>query len=361
MLEDVIVTGRSGILLTGERALMDVQDDELTRRPHDLSVDPMVAAGDANGLLLLEPADRDALPRVPEAVWLGGVHSVAFGHWIIEFLPKVLAFLGREGFERVALLVDARMPPQHLEAVRLFAGEANPVIVLEGHESIRVERLWVASALAYLPVGPLPAPPGPRTRIGLDDAGFRRLIGQVAPTLERHRHDGRAGAPVPRAQALPAPPPRERRRDRGTALGGRLRGPRLRRAVLLRAAAPRPRRRVDHRAERLGVAHRHLRATRPPHRGAHPIGPSDVGWLAQASRALDIELTALVGETVNEHSRYRWMSDYRIHPALLDAYLETSRPGASDEAATAPRATPATICIWTDEAAPSVPDVRVRR
>ena len=206
LLSDVVVSARSGLLLAGDRALMDVQDDELSRRPHDLSVDPLIVAADADGLLLLEPADRDALPRVPEAVWLGGVHSVAFGHWIIEFLPKVFALMERPGFGEAPLLVDARMPDQHLEAVRLFAGSGNPIIVLGDHESVRVERLWVASALSYLPVGPMPASTERRIRIGLDDVGFRRLMDRNAPTLDAIDTSG-----APRRLYLPRRPGQHRR------------------------------------------------------------------------------------------------------------------------------------------------------
>ena len=178
VLEDVVVTGRSGILLSGDRALMDVQEDELTSTPHDLVDDPIVAADQGNEVLLLEPSDRDALRRVPEAVWMTGVNSFAFGHWIIEYLPKVWALMEREGFGTVPILVDARLPAQHLESMRLFAGGSNPLIVLEGAEAVLVDRLWVASAAGYIAAGP------EHTRLGMDDEGFPRLMDRIRPTLQ---------------------------------------------------------------------------------------------------------------------------------------------------------------------------------
>jgi capsular polysaccharide biosynthesis protein len=321
VLRDVVVTARSGILLTGDRALMDVQDDELSRRPHDLSVDPLVAAADGDALLLLEPADRDALPKMPEAVWLGGVHSVAFGHWIIEFLPKVWALMDRPGFGSVPLLVDARMPDQHLEAVRLFAGTTNPVRVLGDHESVRVERLWVASALSYLPVGPLPAPHGARTRIGLDDTGFRRLLDRVAPTL-----DALADPASPRRLHLKRRPGQHRRLVDAEAVEGQLAAagftsvdfgslPFTEQVRLVRGA--------EWVVGPSGSALLNAIFGRPGLRVGALLPPflRDVGWLAQASRALGIELTAIVGEVVQEHPTYRWMSDYRIDRGELAAYL----------------------------------------
>ncbi len=322
---------------------------------------PLIASGDADAVLLLEPADRDALRRVPEAIWLGGVHSVAFGHWILEFLPKVWALMTRPGFKHVPLIVDARRPPQHLEAVRLFTGGVNPVVVHEAHDCVRVERLWVASAPTYLPVGPLPAPPGPRTRVGLDDAGFARLLARIGPTLEAIDTTG-----TPSRLYLTRNPSQHRRVTDAHELEARLADagfeshdfgelPFVEQLRLIRGA--------DWIIGPAGSSMENVIFGRPGVRvGVFvPSGPEDVGWLAQECRALGIELTAIVGQIVEEHRSYRWMSDYRIDPSLLAAYLETSSPGASDQAATAPRATPATIRIWTDEAAASVSGVRVRR
>jgi capsular polysaccharide biosynthesis protein len=58
-----------------------------------------------------------------------------------------------------------------------------------------------------------------------------------------------------------------------------------------------------------------------------PRGPEDLSWLTQRCRPLGIELTAIVGEIVEEHARYRWMSDYRIDATVLETYLATASPG----------------------------------
>ena len=323
ILSDVVVSARSGILLAGERALMDVQDDELGRRPHDLSVDPLVAASDGAELLLLEPRDRDALSRLPEAVWLGGVHSVAFGHWIIEYLPKVWALMERAGFGDVPLLIDARMPDQHLDAVRLFAGNGNPVVVLGDHESVRVERLWVASALSYLPVGPLPAPPGPRMRIGLDDAGFRRLMDRLAPTL-----DALDTVDAPERLYLTRRPGQHRRLVDADAVEALLREAGFEAIEFGSLPFAEQVRLVRGASWIVGPSGSALLTAifgRPGLRVGALMPPflRDVGWLAQASRPLGIELTAIVGEVADEHPTYRWMSDYRIDPAELAAYLDS--------------------------------------
>ena len=92
ILDDVIVHARSAVLLAGDRALLDVQDDVLRRLPVDLGVDPIVVTGTPDELVILEPLE--GIEVMAEAVWLTGVYSPAFGHWMVEFLPKIWALTG---------------------------------------------------------------------------------------------------------------------------------------------------------------------------------------------------------------------------------------------------------------------------
>lgn len=327
ILEDTVVTARSNVLLAGDRALLDVQDDELLRRPHDLAVDPIVAWGGPEEVITVEPADRGSLRSIPEAVWLSGVHSPAFGHWIMEFLPRVWALMARPGFGDLPIIIDERMPSQHVEALRVFAGETNPLIVLKDHESVRVSRLWVSSNLVYLPVGPLPAATGARrTRNGLDDAGFLRLLEPVRPVLEAIGTEG-----TPKRIYLTRKPWQHRRLVNGPVVEELLAGHGFvtydfadlgfREQVRLVRGA-------DHVVAAGGSSSLTTIFGRPGLRVAVLAPPhySDTGWLTQACRALGHELTVLVGSLANEHPSYRWMSDYEIDPAELAAYLAGTRP-----------------------------------
>ena len=60
---------------------------------------------------------------------LVGVNSYNFGHLLGEFLPKLLALRGRPGFGSVPILVDEQMPPQHREAIELFAERGQSIVV----------------------------------------------------------------------------------------------------------------------------------------------------------------------------------------------------------------------------------------
>ena len=59
-LEDVVVTGKSNVLLAPDHALHDVQGDELTRIPVDLRVDPLVSEFDGRTAIVSAPTT--ALP-----------------------------------------------------------------------------------------------------------------------------------------------------------------------------------------------------------------------------------------------------------------------------------------------------------
>ncbi|CAN5790518.1 hypothetical protein BH23CHL8_BH23CHL8_09900 [soil metagenome] len=309
ILEDVVVPARSGILLTAGRALLDIQEDELVRRPVDLSIDPVVVAGGSDEVLIIEPAERDELRTLPEAIWLTGVHTPAYGHWIMEFLPKLWALLERPGFAEVPILIDDRMPAQHVEAIRLFAGDANPLIVLQDQESARVRRLWVCSALVYLPVGPLPSGGRKRVRNGVDDEGFRRLLERIRPVLEAI--DTQA---APRHVYLARKPSQHRRLVNAEAIQEQLEGQGFQK-VDFGELAFREQLRIIRGAEQVVAAGGSALLTTvfgPPGQRIGVMMPpfyGDIGWLTQACRALGHELSVLVGELANEHPRYRWMSD----------------------------------------------------
>ena len=59
----------------------------------------------------------------------------------------------------------------------------------------------------------------------------------------------------------------------------------------------------------------------------------EVGFLMHTSRALDHEITVLLGRIVRPHPEYSWQSDYEIDPAALSEVLAEapSRAAADDE------------------------------
>jgi Glycosyltransferase 61 len=159
-----------------------VQGDELGRDP-DLAVDPLVVARDGDHVFVTQARHRDRLERLPEAVWLTGVHASGFGHLLVEFLPKLWALMERPGFDTVPILIDEGMPAQHEEAVRLFVDRSQPIVTLRRHQHVRVDRLWVASQIVYLATGPRPGAARPPKGRALHREGLRRLLGRAHAAL----------------------------------------------------------------------------------------------------------------------------------------------------------------------------------
>jgi tetratricopeptide (TPR) repeat protein len=180
LLADVVVSGKSSVLLAGGRALLDAQPDELQKLAVNLEVDPIVIAA-ANGAVTMLADNSPAPAELAEALSLIGVHSYAFGHWIGEFLPKIWACLDWPEFASIPILIDERMPPQHKEALQIFVGPEHPLVVLRLYESVRVKKLWICSTIYYSPIGPhgTPAP----DLFCLDTSAMAALIRGVSGRL----------------------------------------------------------------------------------------------------------------------------------------------------------------------------------
>ena len=112
---DAQIRGRSGIVLFQGDALVDFEGLEYERLDDNPEYDPGVMASDADTLWMMEPDVVDV--QVEEAFMLSGNHTVDFGHWMAEYLPKyalaVLAGLP----PTTPILVDQNIPPTMLEAL----------------------------------------------------------------------------------------------------------------------------------------------------------------------------------------------------------------------------------------------------
>ena len=97
VLEDVIVSSKSNLLLAGDRALLDYQAELEGSVPLNLDVDPIALAPSDDSITAVIGRGAVSEPELEEAFPLVGVHSDNYGHWLLEFLPKVLACRDRPG------------------------------------------------------------------------------------------------------------------------------------------------------------------------------------------------------------------------------------------------------------------------
>jgi capsular polysaccharide biosynthesis protein len=326
-LTDVVVANQSSFILRGDDALLDVEDDELERFELNLDVDPLVFGPDAGGATFLVPRAADTTPALERALSLTGVSSLNFGHWLLEYLPKVFACLGRPGFASVPILIDSQMPRQHREALELFIGLDHPVVELQAREARRVDELWACSAVTYLPLGPKPRQDPvddvvvASRVLTIDADAFAALLARVSP-------------------GLPSV--------------GDKKGPKR----IYLARTDRQRRRIENRDEVEGWFAAHgfailnfgeldFREQLELVRGADVVvGPDgsstfitffarqgtrigmlsnafaeDNEWYALVCQALGQSLLILTGDVREQHPQYRDFSDYRIDVGLLPEFV----------------------------------------
>jgi hypothetical protein len=180
VLEDVVVSSKSNFLIAGGRALLDYQDDELERAPLDLYVDPIVFGADRGSVTVMVEGGAVSAPPLERAFPLVGVNSRNFGHWLIEFLPKVWATLERPGFDSVPILIDEQLHPELRPALEFFVGRGHPIIVLKRGQAVRVKQLWTCTAVTYFPFSGAAGRPDVQT---IDGEAFADLIGKLQPKL----------------------------------------------------------------------------------------------------------------------------------------------------------------------------------
>lgn len=173
------VTGKSYAILRDDRAIIDARPEELAWMPVDLCADSVIAGVDGDHVVTLE--DPAPAAHLSTAFSLLGEHSGAFGHWMLEFLPRLWCAMADPGFAGTTVLVDAQMPAQHHQALRWFVGPDHPVRVVRPGEAIRVDRLLTATGAVYMPIAPLPPAIAPPDSLRVDGPAFARILGAAMP------------------------------------------------------------------------------------------------------------------------------------------------------------------------------------
>lgn len=87
--------------------------------------------------------------EIEGGIFLSGLFSNAYGHWLPEFLPKLQFLKQHPDFDNLPLIVDAHMPQSHFE--HLCRLSSRPLIRLQANESLICKRLLVAPSPTFLP------------------------------------------------------------------------------------------------------------------------------------------------------------------------------------------------------------------
>ena len=152
-LKDARIFSNSSIILTSDgTAISETGGHPKFGRYIDFIYETVVLAQQP-GNLLLNFSDF-SIREVEAGIFLSGLASKAFGHWLPEFLPKLQFLQQHPDFTAMPLIVDADMPQSHFDHLRRLAD--NPLILLQANESILCRRLLVAPSPAFLPVEMFP-------------------------------------------------------------------------------------------------------------------------------------------------------------------------------------------------------------
>lgn len=149
---DARVRGRSGVIETGETALLDYQEFESARTGDQLDFDPAVFQATDETAWIIAPSNDEHEIELDEAFSLLGPHTDGFGHWLWEYLPKYIAAIHSHALPLVPVLIDADMPSTHRRSLEVMLVEDVPIIELPAFATARVRRLWCAPSQMYVPV-----------------------------------------------------------------------------------------------------------------------------------------------------------------------------------------------------------------
>jgi hypothetical protein len=146
--EDVTALGGTNVI---------VRDNSAFHHP-EFKPQRDVCVAERFGAIVVKPKEgiimHDLFPEnavVNEAVSLLGQSAGNYAHFLTEVLPR-LAVINQHGkFAQLPLLIDGWMHPNHIELIRLLAGDGRRLIKVNVHNPVSVARLIDVSTVSYAP------------------------------------------------------------------------------------------------------------------------------------------------------------------------------------------------------------------
>lgn len=180
-LDGVRLRGRSSLLLHGDRLLIDAEPEEFAALPDNPEYDPGVLHAAGTRLWTMEATAPQL--RVDEAFLLSGSHSVDFGHWITEYLPRYAMAVAAGLPPGTPVLVDAIVPGTILDALPALLPPGSSVLRIPHLGSVDVGRLWCASNPIYSGFYPTLWTPGTWATIGSAPTRLAWMVRELARLL----------------------------------------------------------------------------------------------------------------------------------------------------------------------------------
>lgn len=177
-INNVRIFGQSGIILTADGcALSDIGGHPQFGQAVSFAYDPIVLTQHAGKALL--DLSKHQTREIESGIFMSGLASNAFGHWLPEFLPKLQFLQKHPDYDQLPVIVDANMPQSHIDHLRRLC--SNPLIELQANECLLCHRLLVAPSPAFSPVELYPNDISVREMPGLSLRAMRFLQGGTHP------------------------------------------------------------------------------------------------------------------------------------------------------------------------------------
>ncbi|MBP1178534.1 DUF563 domain-containing protein [Methylobacterium sp. PvR107] len=157
--KDCLTFPRSNIVLQGNRLIYDLAAHPLSGIA-DIKdgVNPdqvMTAVYGAGRALVEEPAETQSLDA---GLMLFGLQSKNYGHWLLEFVPRMLWFNDRACPSDFPICIDDHMPDSHRQIVELLDERGRQILPLPARAA-RFRELGVAPVPTFFPFDSRPGVP----------------------------------------------------------------------------------------------------------------------------------------------------------------------------------------------------------
>ncbi|MDE4915355.1 glycosyltransferase family 61 protein [Methylobacterium sp. 092160098-2] len=157
--EDCLTFPRSNIVLQGNRLIYDLAahpDSSIADIKDGSNADQIMTAVYGGGRALVEePAEART---IESGLMMFGLQSRNYGHWLLEFVPRMLWFNDPVCPAGFPICIDDHMPETHRQIVELLDARDRPILPLPA-QAVRFRELGVAPVPTFFPFDVRPGVP----------------------------------------------------------------------------------------------------------------------------------------------------------------------------------------------------------
>jgi capsular polysaccharide biosynthesis protein len=146
--QNVEVFGRSEILRIDDRIILP-SGYSPTRDVLPIELDGEISFDLVNKTIKV--MNRDTTQSIDEAIHLLGSLTGNYAHWVLEFLPKFIAFAKLEIPSNVPILIDDWLHPRFIESIDFFLKGERNLIKVGKYNRVLVEKLHFIDNFSYVP------------------------------------------------------------------------------------------------------------------------------------------------------------------------------------------------------------------